>query len=288
MKISTEFNSSAIKVGEEKAIELLAKAGFDCWDLSLFEMCNYDWKNKCLKPNNHPFANREYLSFARKLKQVSLDNGISCNQSHAPFPSSCKAIRDLYERSIECTAEAGGKIIIIHPDNNLDAEKNAEMYFELLPIAKSHGVKIATENMWNWDNEKDQATYAACSTPKSFVDHINAVSDESFVACLDIGHAEMRGLGTSAVEHIYALKDSLQALHIHDNDKHHDNHMLPFTMNIDYEPIAKALADINYSGEFTLECDVFLRNYDSTNLLDGLKEMANCAKKLVSMFEKYK
>lgn len=37
MKISTEIDSIANIVGEEKAIELIAKAGFDAWDFSLFK-----------------------------------------------------------------------------------------------------------------------------------------------------------------------------------------------------------------------------------------------------------
>ena len=44
-------------------------------------------------------------------------------------------------------AEAGGKICIIHPDNDKSAAENAEMYLELLPFAKDCGVKIATEKM---------------------------------------------------------------------------------------------------------------------------------------------
>ena len=43
MKISTEIGSAAKIIGEEKAIEYIAKAGFDAWDFSMFEMCRYDW-----------------------------------------------------------------------------------------------------------------------------------------------------------------------------------------------------------------------------------------------------
>lgn len=57
-------------------------------------------------------------------------------------------------------------------------------------------MKIATENMWNWNGEKDEAAPAACSDPESFNAHLDAVNDPFFVACLDIGHAEMKGLGT--------------------------------------------------------------------------------------------
>ena len=88
MKISTEIASAAQIIGEEKAIEYYAKAGFDAWDFSMFSMCRYDWANKSLLMNEHPLAGGNYLKFARKLKQVGIDNGIVCNQSHAPFPSS--------------------------------------------------------------------------------------------------------------------------------------------------------------------------------------------------------
>ena len=285
MKISTEISSIADLIGEEKAVEFTAKAGFDAWDFSMFSMCRYDWSKKILLENSHPLAGDNYLAFARKLKQIGLDNGIVCNQSHAPFPTACAAIRSYYKRAIECTAEAGGEICIIHPDNNKSAQENAEMYFELLPFAKDCGVKIATENMWNWDGEKNESSFAACSTSESFVEHIDIVNDPFLVACLDIGHAEMRGSGSGAVNMIHALGSLLQALHIHDNDKWHDSHQIPFSMEIDFVPIVKALKEINYSGYFTLEADNYMDAYNKENAFYGVQELAKSARKLADMFE---
>ena len=179
MKISTEIASAAALVGEEKAVEYTAKAGFDAWDFSMFDMCKYDWSAGCFLPNDNPLASDNYLAFARRLKQIGLDNGILCNQSHAPFPSRGPIIPYL-KRALECTAEAGGKICIIHPDNCLSAQENAEMYFDLLPFAKECGVKIATENMWGWDTEKDQSSFAACATSASFNEHLDVVNDDFF------------------------------------------------------------------------------------------------------------
>lgn len=283
MKISTEFNSTANYVGPERAIELLAKAGFDAWDFSMFDMCRYDWGTGKFYESNHPLGGKDYLKFARRLKQVADDNGIECNQSHAPFPS-YPPIKQFLFRAIECTAEAGGKICVIHPDNNKSAELNAEMYFELLPFAKEHGVKIATENMWNWDGEKDQAADAACSSPESFCAHLNAVNDDYFVACLDIGHAEMRGLNTSAVDMIYALGEKLQALHVHDNDKWHDLHQIPFSCAIDFEAVTNALIQTGYKGYITLESDAFLRGKTNETLFDNVKELAASARRIADRF----
>lgn len=285
MKISTEIHSTAKLVGEEKAVELIAKAGFDAWDFSMFSMCKYDWDNKRLLENSHPLAGNDYLAFARKLKQTGLDNGIVCNQSHAPFPTACAEIRAYYKRAIECTAEAGGEICIIHPDNNKSAQENAEIYSELLPFAKDCRVKIATENMWNWDGEKDESSFAACASSESFVEHIDVVSDPFLVACLDIGHAEMRGSGSGAVNMIHALGSRLQALHIHDNDRWHDSHQIPFSMKIDFVPIAKALKEINYNGYFTLEADRYLEAYNAENVFYGVQELAKSVRKLADIFD---
>ena len=285
MKISTEISSASAIVGEAKAIELYGKAGFDAWDFSLFAMCRYDWQNKALFPNTHPLAGDDYLAFARKLRQIGEDNGMVCNQSHAPYPAYCKEIRDYFKRAIECTAEAGGKICVIHPDNYKSAEENAEMYAELLPFAKEHGVKIATENMWNWDDAKGQAAPAACSSPKSFCDHIDLLKDDYMVACLDIGHAEMRGLDTNAVEMIHTLGHRLQALHVHDNDKWLDSHQIPFSMNIDFTAVVKALKEIGYPGDMTLEANAYLKGRTPENILDGMKDMAAAARRLRDMMQ---
>lgn len=282
MKISTEIGSASRKVGEEKAVELIAKAGFDAWDFSMTSMIRYDWEKKCAIKTDHPLLGNNYLAFARQLKKIGLDNGIVCNQSHAPFPTYCDEIRGYYKRAIECTAEAGGKICVIHPDNYKSAEENAEVYNEILPFAKECGVKIATENMFNWNYGPAPA---ACSSPESFVEHLNAVNDDYFVACLDIGHAELKGLKTSAVEMIKALGPKLQALHIHDNDKDNDKHQIPFSMNIDFEAVAKALKEVNYKGELTLEADAYLHAFDEENVFEGIKNLAESVNRIREMMK---
>lgn len=288
MKTSTEIWSASNVFGEERAIYELAKAGFDAWDFSMFEMARIDWSTYTLKPSTHPLSGNDYVAFAKKLRRIGEENGIHCNQSHAPFPSLVPGIRELLKRAIECTAIAGGKHCIIHPDNHKSAEENAEMYFELLPFAKEHGVIICTENMWNWDGNNDHAVSAACSHHDDFVAHIKAVNDPNFAACLDIGHAEMKGLNTSAKEMILALGDNLAALHVHDNDKWHDSHRIPFSMDINWEEVIGALKQVNYKGYMTLEADAHIRTTAKTEE-EALREIANLssvARRLADMFEK--
>ena len=282
MRTSTEIDSIALHIGEEKAVELVAKSGFDGWDFSMFQMCSN--LGGVLVPKKHPTAGENYLAFARKLKQIGLDNGIVCNQGHAPFPSSPKSI-DYLKRAIECVAEAGGDICIVHPMNNGSPGKNAKMFMELLPFAKEHNVKIATENMWNWNVFLRHSSFAACATPESFNAHLDAVNDDFFVACLDIGHAEMKGSKTTAPEMIRSLGSRLKALHIHDNDKLHDSHQIPFSMNINFKEVALALKEIGYDGYLTLEASSYLEKMPEEKVASGVKDLYNSVKRLSDMIE---
>ena len=272
MKVSTNTCSFTKKISYEKTVELIAKAGFDAWDFSMFDMIKYDYANACVVDTPHPLNGSEYIKFCRTLKHVADDNGIHCNQSHAPFPICIKEIRDYAKRAIECTAEVGGDICVVHPDNDGTAEQNAEFYLGILPFAKEHGVRIATENMYNW--REGHSIPAACSSPQDFVKHVDLVSDDSLVACLDIGHAEMFGVDTSAPEMIRELGHKrLKALHIHDNNKWNDLHDIPFSGKIDFNEIAKALKEIKYDGYLTLEADSHPEKFD-------VKDMDKCAKEL--------
>lgn len=74
MKTSTEIGSIAKIIGNEKAIEFIAKAGFDAWD---FTMANTMWRWSWEKSKEiiapHPLNGEQYLSYARKLKKMRLD-----------------------------------------------------------------------------------------------------------------------------------------------------------------------------------------------------------------------
>lgn len=285
MKISTEIASAARIVGMEKAVELCAKAGFDAWDFTMTDMCPIDWDTMHPLYRPHPLNGSQYLQFARNLRRIGQENGIVCNQSHAPFPVCVPQVRSYLKRAIECTAEAGGEICVIHPDDEKSPEENAEMFWELLPFAKGCGVKIATENMWIWDDETNQSAFAACATAVDFQRHLDLVQDDSFVACLDIGHAEMRGSGDGAVKMIHALGPKIQALHIHDNDRWLDCHQIPFSMGLDFDAIVNALKQIGYCGYFTLEAKSFLSAYNRENIFDGMLKLKESAQKLAQMFE---
>ena len=108
MKTSTEIQSIVDVVGEEKAIEMIAKAGFDAWDFSMFNMKKRMNPFEGLFKKKYALVTNDYLKFARHLKQIGEENGVICNQSHAPFPSLHKNVRPYLQRAIDNLLEECG------------------------------------------------------------------------------------------------------------------------------------------------------------------------------------
>ena len=98
-----------------------------------------------------------------------------------------------------------------------------------------------------------------------------------------MGHCSLSG--REAQDCIRVLGKRLGALHIHDNDKWHDSHQIPFSMNIDFVSVVKALKEINYDGYFTLEASSYLEDFSKDRVVDGVTDLYNSAVKLKNMFE---
>lgn len=219
------------------------------------------------------------------LKKIGEKYGMKCNQAHAPFPSSIDGIEPYIIRSIECAALAGAKAIVVHPCNDASNEENAKMFKKYLKYAHKFNIKIATENMWNWDNEKDCALKASCSNHNEFLDLIKMVNDPYFVGCIDVGHASIMGEDTNPSKMIETLGSYAQCLHLHDTDNKHDNHQIPFSLKIDFQKIIESLQKINYSGDFTLEADQYLKTFDGP-IEEGIKNLCKAATEFKNNFNK--
>ncbi|MBQ7337293.1 MAG: sugar phosphate isomerase/epimerase [Clostridia bacterium] len=288
MIISTQTDILAQRFSQEEAIRILAGAGYDAYDISLFSMLRDD----------DIFNSDAYLDYTKMLKSVADECGIVCNQAHAPFPSSKND--DAYNavifprivRSMEIAATLGAKQIIVHPVHHLHypehvqtlREMNHRFYTALQPYCEKFGIRVALENMFRGDPHRNVIINSACSTPEEFCEYLDALPAEHFTACLDIGHCGL--VGQTAAHFIRRLgHNRLGALHVHDNDYNRDMHTMPFMGALDWNAITDALAEIRYKGEFTLEADNFLAKLPNELLPQACALMCQTARYLANQVE---
>ena len=277
-KISTQTGGFEKYGTLEEILKLLKDSGFTAYDCTMCD--NGKEAERFIEDDN-------YIENARKFRAYADSIALPCNQSHAPFPSARlgneeynKGIFPKLVRAIEVSEILGAKVCVVHPCNDYSPEENAEkVYLPLAPYARKAGVKIGVENMWNWNREKNIFAPAACSSPENFAAHIKLLPEDVFVANIDIGHAELRAMNTSAAEMIRALGGYFQAIHLHDVNFYEDSHTLPFLEKVPFEPVIGALKEIGYRGDITLEATAYMNKMP--------KELVPAASKFAAAVARY-
>lgn len=261
MRLSANTRHLCKAFGLEKTVDIFAESGFDALDFSLYE---------------EKFINgelgREYFVDIRKYAQ---NKGLVFNQAHAPCGSSFKDEEKTAKRfeeivtAMKNASYLGVENIIVHPCQHLiyDDEGNAEKLFEynmdfykkLIPYCEVYGIKVALENMWQYPGV---ASHSTCSRPDEFIRYIDELNNDCFTACLDIGHTVL--VREKPDDFIRALGNNrLTCLHVHDSDGFYDLHAMPYLGIVDWEKIIKALAEIDYKGDFTFEVVPFAAQCES-------------------------
>jgi sugar phosphate isomerase/epimerase len=198
-------------------------------------------------------------------------------------------------RTLEISGMLGCKQAIVHPIHHQEYigheeeqfELNMKFYRDLLPYAKEFGVKIALENMWQNEAKRKHPGVDVCSLATEFVRYMDTLNDDYFTACLDLGHSGM--VGEEAQDAIRILvHDRLGALHVHDNNYREDQHTLPYLGKMNFEAICKALAEVDYKGEFTYEAARFYSGIPNELLPSALKFMVEVGRHLIGRIEYYK
>jgi sugar phosphate isomerase/epimerase len=287
MIYSTTLDTLALDFGREKGIEIIANAGFPAIDLTLFRDISFafssDWKDN-----------------VKKYKKIAENCGVFFNQAHAPFGGGFEKYttdtKKLFPRLFEVCGMLGIGQMIIHPVQKVPYlgreeemfEINMEFYSSLAPYAKNNGVKIGIENMWQNRPVTNYICDDVCADPREMNRYYDTLNDpEAFTVCLDLGHVAL--CGREPQDAIKAIgHDRLGALHVHDVDYVHDLHTLPGSAKINWDAVCHALADIDYKGDFTLEADKFLTQYDVEFRPTATRFMADVCKYLTDKIETYK
>ena len=137
---------------------------------------------------------------------------------------------------------------------------------KLVEKAKEIGIKIAFEN----------------TKKKGYLEYvINNIKDDNLGICYDAGHCHAYFDDKFNYE---LFKDKIFAVHLHDNDKSDDLHLLPFDGTIDWTHVITKLKENNYNGPITLELS-YRYDYLNQSITDFYKEGYNRGLKLEEIYK---
>lgn len=292
MKLSISNSGLNRKFGFENSLKMIRDAGFDAVDYDLMAR----WKPHQLE--------EDYLLQAQKMRAYMDEIGLSCIQTHGPFPvmyntpfdeSSRQFLKIV--RAIEFTAVLGAPVIVIH---SIEMPKeffgdtfdcNYRFYKALQPYAEKFGVKIAIENLYIED-EKHHHYHAPgrFSTPDLMDKLLTALDSPVFCICLDTGHAALCGVEPWMFVDNLEHKKALSVLHVHDVDYASDSHTVPFNISpriggIDWEKTMHSLYQAGYDGTLNYETERFHLAFPDELVPDALAFSARIGKYLISLFK---
>lgn len=286
MKLQLSIENYVIRrhFGDERAIAMIADAGFDAMDFSFYWM----------EGERNFLIGDGYREHAHSVRAWADARGISISQAHAPFDLELTDAKekqafdyDQIVRSIRCAGIMGVEQIIVHnllTQNPDDFEAiNLEFFKSLEGVAAENGVRIAVENLWT--RKDGRIVGERFSTPKSLSAFLDRLNSAHFCGCIDLGHAAITG--EDPADFIRALgTPKLQSLHVQDTDLAGDSHNLPWLGRHDWASITRALAEVNYSGDITFEIFGFLGALPRETLPDALRLAHAVGRRLIAGIKK--
>lgn len=151
---------------------------------------------------------------------------------------------ELVKNRIDMAVRMESDVVIMHVGDEPEDTKANTRYWsqlwksldELEPYCTDRGVRIAVENTPDFD----QLEKILCKYPPDYIG-----------ICFDSGHNNFRYKGD--LTHIDRLKNRIISLHLHDNDGNDDEHKLLFSGTINWEEIARIVAQSSYTKPISIE-----------------------------------
>ena len=283
---STQTLISEMRFGIKRSVEIIMDAGFPAIDITMHSPATF-------------FLEDDYRQIARELREMTDARGVVFNQAHAPFGGGydnyTQNLVPTFPRAFEFASLCGLKNVIVHPLQRGRYyghaeelfEMNMEFYTGLAPLAKENGIKIAIENMWQRNPQSKYICDDVCADPVELARYYDTLNDpEAFTVCLDLGHVAI--CGREPEDAIRTLGSRIGALHVHDVDYISDLHTLPGIGKVNWKEVCRALADVDYKGEITLEADYFMKNMDDELIPMAERMLEVSARHLVEQVEAFK
>lgn len=175
-----------------------------------------------------------------------------------------------YKNDIKICKENNIPMVVMHLTSKSEApmynEVGLKRLQEIADYAKTLNIKVAFEN----------------TKIKGYLDYvIENIKNDNVGICFDSGHYHVH---FDDDLNFAKFKDRIFAVHLHDNDKRDDLHLIPFDGTIDWKKIIKELKKCNYNGPITMEL-CYRYKYLDMGIANFYKKGYEIGKKLKEMFE---
>ncbi|HHU59736.1 TPA: sugar phosphate isomerase/epimerase [bacterium] len=254
------------EISMKRRLELIKEAGFTTFMLSLDP------------------AHEKFTASLGKIVDHCNKIGLKIVCGHAPYKDpdvndfwlegeAGDLIEKEFTKVLYTAHEYGVSTVVyhLHFENEVSVSMSGiERLKRMVAIAERLNVNIAVENLYKYD----ELGY--------IFDHIKS---DNLGMCYDCGHENFL---TPNADFIFKYGDRLMSTHIHDNNGLQDQHKTPFTGSIDWENIAKGLANAN---NVSLEAEVRIYRPEGKDkiteeeLLELLKKEYSAMKRLATMVE---
>ncbi len=248
--------------GVDKALEICKKSGFDAVD--------FDLNSHNLKDEIYGGSEDAFRSYFTHIKEKAADLELEISQTHgrcgAYIPDNDgynESIRRLVEKDLKATAILGSPSCVQHFMNTtrwgkqpaeVMREAGVAMYRNFIPYAEKYRIKIALET-FGAARVQGARIRDFFADPAEFKYQFDMMDTEYKTMCVDTGHThEAESFWVPPPEeYIRILGKDVTILHLHDNNGHYDDHLLPKMGNINWPAVFDALDDIGYTGVYNFE-----------------------------------
>lgn len=261
-KIGLTCNVVLKRYGIDRGLEICKESGFDAID--------FGFGSYTLKEGIYIASDDEFESHFAAIKKKADDLELIISQTHGrtgtywPNDEQHNADVDRYcELDLRASSILGSPSCVIHFINNTRWGKqtpdflhqtSGEMFDKMIPFAEKYKVNIALET---FGAAKIQGARIRdfFADPREFKYQFDRLNTQYKTMCVDSGHThEAESFWVPPPEEmIRILGKDVTILHLHDNNGHYDDHLLPGQGNINWPAVFESLEDIGYSGVYNFE-----------------------------------
>lgn len=238
------WSSYYMELSPEDAILELAKNGYHYTELS-------DEHAAVLMNRGEP------KDVGKKFGEFARENGMEILQGHLSLAFTIcdggKSVEQV-KKWLDLFDAIGITSAVLHCDRiryeeNVSVEdrisRNVEALKELCAYIEGREIRICIESC--------RSNFPLMGSADEILYIIDSVGSDRMGVCLDTGHLNLTE-NKDQEKFILTVGNKLTALHIADNDKTSDQHIMPFGMgNVNWIAVMKSLKKIGYDGLFNYE-----------------------------------